>query len=213
MSELQDFPRIVFASRAALRKWLRTHHETAGTFWLVIYKKHVTGKHVPYDHVVEELLCFGWVDARTNRLDDDRTMLLVAPRKPGSTWSASNKERVGRLAEAGLMQPAGQAKIDAARKDGSWTFLDDVEKLVVPDDLARALARNQQAKSNFDAFNKAAKKIILLWIKTAKREQTRAGRVSETVRLAAKNLKAAHPEARGKQAQGPGSKARSGSPA
>ena len=95
------------------------------------------------------------------------------------------------------MQPAGQAKIDAARKDGSWTFLDEVEKLVVPDDLARALARNRKAKCNFEAFNKAAKKIILLWIKTAKREETRAGRVSETVRLAEKNLKAAHPEARG----------------
>ena len=198
MSKLQDFPRIEFASRAALRNWLRTHHEPADTFWLVTYKKHVTGKHVPYDHVVEELLCFGWVDARTKRLDDDRTMLLVAPRKPGSTWSASNKERVGRIAEAGLMQPAGQAKIDAARKDGSWTFLDDVEKLAIPDDLARALARKRPAKSNFEAFNKAAKKVILLWIKTAKRDETRAGRVCETVRLAAKNLKAAHPEARGK---------------
>ena len=197
MSKLQDFPRIEFPSRAALHNWLRTHHETADTFWLVTCKKHVTGKHVPYDQVVEELLCFGWVDARTNRLDDDRTMLLVAPRKPGSTWSESNKKRVRRLAGAGLMQPAGQAKIDAARKDGSWTFLDDVEKLVVPDDLARALARNRKAKNNFDAFNSSAKKVILLWIKTAKREETRAGRVSETVRLAEKNLKAAHPEARG----------------
>ena len=95
------------------------------------------------------------------------------------------------------MQPAGQAKIDAAKKDGSWTFLDDVEKLFIPEDLAQALARNKPAKSNFEAFNKAAKKVILLWIKTAKREETRARRVSETVRLAEKNLKAAHPEARG----------------
>jgi uncharacterized protein YdeI (YjbR/CyaY-like superfamily) len=124
-------------------------------------------------------------------------MLLVAPRKPGSTWSASNKKRVARLAAEGLMTPAGQAKIDGARKDGSWSFLDDIEKLLVPDDLAAALARNRRARSNFDAFTPSARKIILLWIKTAKRDHTRAKRISETVRLAARNIKAAHPEAQG----------------
>ena len=109
MSKLQDFPRIEFPSRAALRKWLRTNHESADTFWLVTYKKHVTGKHLPYDHVVEELLCFGWVDARTNRLDDDRSMLLVAPRKPGSTWSA---------AEQGTRRAACRSRPHAACRAG-----------------------------------------------------------------------------------------------
>ena len=192
-----EFPKIEFKSRATLRKWLRANHDSANTFWLVTYKKHVQKHYVPYGDVIEELLCYGWVDTRTNRLDDDRTMLLVAPRKPGSTWSASNKKRVAKLVKAKLMTQAGKAKVDAAKKDGSWTFLDDVEKLIVPDDLARAFAKNKRAKKNFDAFNGAAKKVILLWIKTAKREETRVKRVSETVRLAAKNLKAAHPEARG----------------
>lgn len=192
-----EFPSIEFRSREALRRWLEEHHATAGTFRLVTYKKHVPEYYIAYGDVVEELLCYGWIDTRTNRLDDDRTMLLVAPRKPRNTWSASNKQRVARLRKSGRMTPAGQAKVDAAKKDGSWTFLDDIEKLVVPDDLAAALNRNKRAKRNFEAFNGSARKVILLWIKTAKQDKTRQKRVSETVRLAAKNLKAAHPEASG----------------
>lgn len=197
MGKLVNFPHIEFRSRSKLRRWLDANHTTADRFWLVTYKKHVTEHYVPYDDIVEELLCYGWVDARTRRVDDERTMLLVAPRKSGSTWSASNKKRVARLIKKGLMRPAGQAKVDVAKKDGSWTFLDDIEKLVVPVDLATAMQKNKRAKRNFEAFNASAKKVILFWIKTAKRDETRRNRISETVRLAAKNLKAAHPEAQG----------------
>jgi uncharacterized protein YdeI (YjbR/CyaY-like superfamily) len=196
MSRPPDFPKIEFSSRGALRRWLAHHHKSASTHWLVTYKKHVRDRYLAYGDIVEELLCFGWIDGRTRRLDDDRTMLLVAPRKTGSTWSASNKRRVVRLAKEGRMTASGQAKVDAAKEDGSWTFLDDIDRLLVPDDLATALAKNERAKRNFAAFNDAAKKVILLWIKTAKRDETRARRIRETVRLAAMNVKAAHPEAR-----------------
>ncbi len=197
MGTLDDSPRIEFRSRQAIRDWLAENHATAGAFWLVTFKKHVAQHYVPYGEVVEELLCFGWVDSRTRRVDDDRTMILASPRKPGSTWSASNKQRVADLGKAGLMTPAGTSKVEAAKKDGSWTYLDDIENLVVPDDLAAALARNKRAGANFEAFNAAAKKVILMWLKTAKRDETRSKRVRETVRLAAKNIKAAHPEAHG----------------
>lgn len=192
-----DLPRIEFRSRGALRRWLEDNHDTADSFWLVTFKKHVAEYYLPYDAVVEELLCFGWIDARTNRVDEDRTMLLVAPRKPRSTWSAANKKRIRALTQAGLMMPAGQAKVDAARKDGSWGFLDDVESLQVPPDLMQAFTSDARARRNYDAFNASAKKVILLWIKSAKQPETRARRIRETVRLAAKNIKAAHPEARG----------------
>ena len=196
MSSESEYPKIEFRSREALRRWLETNHDISSAFWLVTYKKHVTKYYIPYAEVVEELLCFGWIDARTRRLDEDRTMLLVVPRNVGSTWSASNKKRVAKLSRQGLMTRAGQAKIDTAKADGSWTFLDDVENLVVPDDLAEALGKNKRARKNFQSFNASSKKVILLWIKTAKRAETRAKRIRETVRLAAKNLKAAHPEAR-----------------
>lgn len=96
------------------------------------------------------------------------------------------------------MTSFGQQKIDAAKRDGSWSFLDDIENLVIPEDLDAALGANRTAKQNFDAFNDSAKKVILLWIKTANREATRSKRVSDTVRLAAMGLKAAHPEAQGR---------------
>lgn len=197
MSEINDLPRREFCSRADLRDWLDANHKTEDTFWLVSFKKHVTDRYIPYGEIVEELLCYGWIDTRTRRLDEDRTMYLVAPRKPGSTWSASNKKRVGKLEKTGHMTQAGRDKIRAAKKDGSWTYLDDIEKLVIPQDLADALSANKIAQKKFEAFNKSAKKVILLWIKTAKRSETRANRVNETVRLAAKGLKAAHPEAKG----------------
>ena len=193
-----DFPRVEFRSRQEIRDWLEANHEIATTIWLVTFKKHAATKYVPYGDVVEELLCYGWIDTRTRRLDQDRTMLLAAPRKPGSTWSAANKKRITKLERAGLMTEAGREKIDAARRDGSWNYLDDIENLVIPDDLASALNQNDTARRAFDGFNKSAKKVILLWIKTAKRSDTRAKRVRETVRLATKGLKAAHPEARGK---------------
>jgi uncharacterized protein YdeI (YjbR/CyaY-like superfamily) len=196
MSTKRDFPKREFERRQELRDWLDANHAIADTFWLVSFKRHVADRCVPYGDIVEELLCYGWIDTRTRRLDEDRTMYLVAPRKPGSTWSASNKERVAKLEKAGLMTQEGRRKIDAAKRDGSWSYLDDIENLVIPGDLASALQENKKAQESFDSFNKSAKKVILLWIKTAKRAETRANRVSETVRLAAKGLKAAHPEAR-----------------
>lgn len=197
VSDTSDFPKREFRSRRELRDWLDANHAVAETFWLVCFKKHVADRYVPYGDIVEELLCYGWIDTRTRRLDEDRTMYLVAPRKPGSSWSASNKKRVATLEKNGRMTPAGRRKIDAAMRDGSWTFLDDIENTVIPDDLARALSKNKSALRNFSAFNKSAKKVILLWLKTAKRSDTRAKRIADIVRLAAKGLKAAHPEARG----------------
>ena len=195
---IADLEQIEFTSRAELRRWLEDNYQAAVAFWLVSYKKHCADNYIPYGDIVEELLCFGWIDSRTRRLDDDRTMLLVSPRKGGSTWSAANKTRLKRLRKAGLLTSLAEAQIAEAKKDRSWYFLDDIEKLVIPDDLQRALDRNRRARDHFMAFASAAKKVILLWIKTAKRAETREQRVREVVRLAAMNVKAAHPEARGR---------------
>ena len=103
------------------------------------------GPRISYEESVEQALCFGWVDSKGRSLDAERTMLWFAPRKRGSGWARTNKERIERLAAAGLMAPAGHAVIDAAKADGSWTLLDDVENLVVPDDLAAAFAAHPPA--------------------------------------------------------------------
>jgi uncharacterized protein YdeI (YjbR/CyaY-like superfamily) len=119
--------------------------------------------------------------------------LYFSPRKPKSDWSALNKRRVASLLERGLMTPAGQSKIDAAKRDGSWTTLDAFERLEVPGDLAKALKANPKAKTHFDAFPPGARKQILYWVGSAKRPETRAKRVAEAVRLAAENVRANQP--------------------
>jgi uncharacterized protein YdeI (YjbR/CyaY-like superfamily) len=177
-------------TRAAWREWLAANHALVDGVWLISYKK-ATGKPaLTYDEAVEEALCFGWVDSKPAKLDDERAMLYFAPRKGRSGWSRPNKERVERLIAAGLIAPAGQAKIDAAIADGSWTMLDAVENLETPPDLAAALDSYPAARANFEAFPRSARRGILEWIVQAKTPATRAKRIDETARLAQDNIRA-----------------------
>jgi uncharacterized protein YdeI (YjbR/CyaY-like superfamily) len=173
--------------RAAWRRWLTRHRARDGGVWLVIHKKASRSGSLSYEDAVLEALCFGWIDSTANRLDDDTYKLWVAPRKPKGVWSAINKERVVRLIDAGLMQPAGLAAIEAAKGNGAWTALDRSDALVMPDDLAEALAANPDAARHFEAFPPSTKKQVYFWIENAKRPETRARRVAETATQAAEN--------------------------
>lgn len=175
---------------AEWRAWLELHHTQPNGVWLISYKQ-ATGKpRVTYDEAVEEALCWGWIDSKPNKLDDERTMLWFAPRKAGTGWSKPNKERAEKLINVGRMAPAGLAKIDAAKEDGSWNALDGVEALGIPPDLAQAFAANPTAQQYWDAFPRSAKRGILEWISNAKKPETRAKRIEETVTLAADNKRA-----------------------
>jgi uncharacterized protein YdeI (YjbR/CyaY-like superfamily) len=183
-------PQIEVVSRSQLRAWLAANHAESGSIWLVTWKKHTPDRHITYNEIVEEALCFGWVDSLPRKLDAERTMLLLSRRKSGSAWSAANKERVERLLADGKMEPAGLAAVEAAMADGSWSFLDDVERLDVPADLAEALSNHVEAATNFAAFPRSIRRGILEWIKQAKRAETRARRIAETARLASQNRRA-----------------------
>jgi uncharacterized protein YdeI (YjbR/CyaY-like superfamily) len=172
------------------RDWLATHHTRPEGVWLVIWKKATGRQAMDYDTQVEEALAWGWVDSKTNALDETRSMLWFAPRKPGTGWSRPNKQRIERLMATGRLQPAGRAKVEAAQADGSWAKLDAVEDLVVPPDLAAALAGWPDAARHFDAFPRSAKRGILEWITQARRPETRAARLAETARLAQDNQRA-----------------------
>lgn len=177
-------------TRAAWREWLKKNHQRTEGVWLISYKK-ATGKpRIEYDDAVEEALCFGWVDSKPGKLDEERTMLYFAPRKSGSGWAKSNKQRVEKLLAAGLMAPAGLAKVEAARKDSSWSALDEVEELTIPPDLEKALAEYGQARDHFDAFPRSVRRGILEWIARAISLPTRARRIEETARLAQNNIRA-----------------------
>ena len=177
-------------TREEWRAWLEEHHERDEGVWLVRYKKGSGKPTFSYDEAVEEAICFGWVDSLPRKLDAERSMLYFAPRKPGSGWSRANKQRVARMTAAGKMASAGFAKVEAARADGSWSALDDIENLVVPDDLRAALDAHPPAAERFEAFPRSAKRGILEWIASAKKAETRARRIQETARLAAENIRA-----------------------
>lgn len=178
--------------RAAWRRWLSSHHRGAAV-WLVIHKKGSRSGSLVYEDAVLEALCFGWIDSKANSLDDERYRLWMAPRKPKSVWSAVNKQRIDSLLDAGLITTAGLATIEAAKADGSWNALDRSDALEVPDDLIEAFERHAGSRANWDGFPPSARKQILWWIYSAKREETRATRVERTASLAARNERANQP--------------------
>ncbi|MEL7238512.1 MAG: YdeI/OmpD-associated family protein [Planctomycetota bacterium] len=187
MAKQDDFEHVEVTSRAGWRAWLEANHTQAESIWLVTYKKAAGEKYVPFGDIVEEAICFGWIDSRVGKVDALRSRCIVAPRRTASAWSAVNKKIVAKMTKAGLMQPAGLAKIAAAKKNGMWTFLDDVEAGVIPDDLAVAFRKHRGARSNFDAFPRSTRRATLEWIKTAKKTETRAKRIAETAAKSAQN--------------------------
>ena len=181
---------VLVTSRAQWRAWLAEHHATSGPIWLVTYKKASGKPRVTYDEIVEEALCFGWIDSRSGAVDDERSKLWLTKRRRGSEWSRLNKQRVQRLSAEGLIAPPGLQVIEAAQADGSWSALDEVEDGVVPDDLAEALVAMPPASTEWEAFSASTRRGILQWIASAKRPETRAKRVAETAELASRGLKA-----------------------
>ena len=179
-------------SRAAWRRWLQKNHGRPEGIWLVLDKKSAGTPRMTYDDAVEEALCFGWIDGKVNTLDEMRRKIWISPRKPTSGWARTNKVRIERLRESGLMTPAGEAVIAAAMGNGTWTMFDGAEALEVPADLAAAFERYPNAAANFDAFSRSAKFGYLAWIAMAKRPETRAKRIEESARLAGENIRSRH---------------------
>ena len=188
-SKLDSLGEVQPADRAAWRRWLAKHHATSPGIWLIFEKKSAGADRLPYVDAVEEALCFGWIDSLTRSIDDRRYRQLYTPRKPRSAWSRPNKERVARLIEGGLMQPAGLAAIDLAKKNGMWTVYDGVDALEMPPDLAAAFRRNAAARRNYDAMSASVRKAYLYWVLNAKRPETRKRRIADVVARAARNQK------------------------
>ena len=173
--------------RYAWRKWLEQKHDFSRGAWLIIPKKGSDKKGVSLEDAVEEALCFGWIDSRLNVIDTKSYKLLFTPRKPGSTWSKINKQRVEKLIRKGLMTSEGLKKIEDAKRDGSWNSLDSIEELGLPEDLRKALATNKNAQQNFKFFSNSSKKQVLWWIESAKTPETRLKRIRQTISMTEKN--------------------------
>ncbi len=180
-------------NQAAWRKWLEKNHSKETAVWLIIYKKETGIPSIYYPEAVDEALCFGWIDSKPNKRDEESYYQFFAKRNPKSKWSKVNKEKVERLIKTGKMHHSGLSMIELAKKFGTWEALNEVENIIIPPDLEAALKKNPLAKNNFNAFSRSSKRGILEWILNAKKAETREKRIQETVMLAAKNLKANHP--------------------
>ncbi|MEM9953190.1 MAG: YdeI/OmpD-associated family protein [Chloroflexota bacterium] len=188
MPKQDDLQKVEVKSAQALRDWLEANHAQEESIWLVTYKKHMGDNYVSRDEVLDEILCFGWIDGRRKVLDDERTMQLLSPRKT-QHWAKSYKERVAKLTEQGKMHESGIRSVEEGKVSGLWNFMDDVDALIVPDDLAEALAKNQDAETYFEAVAPSYKRNVLRWIKLAKTDKTRQKRIDKTVSTSAKGEK------------------------
>jgi uncharacterized protein YdeI (YjbR/CyaY-like superfamily) len=180
-----DLPVLAFADRAAFEKWL-AENETAPGVYVKLAKKGAGVPSVTYAELVESALCFGWIDGRSNRLDDRFYLQRMTPRRAKSVWSRKNVTAVEALTEAGRMRPAGLAAVEAAKADGRWErAYAGSATITVPDDLAEALAAEPAARQAFEALDGTNRYAVLFRVHTAGTPATRARRIAAAVQLLA----------------------------
>lgn len=174
--------RRLFKSRGEWRAWLAKHHDKEKEIWLVYYKKGSGKKSIAYPEALDEALCYGWIDSIVKKLDNEKYTQRYTPRNPRSLWSAANKGHVARLIREGRMTDHGLSKIEAAKRNGSWTRLDAIDRdRETPRDLLDAMARDPKAGACFEKMPPSSKKLYAFWVDSAKRPETRARRIAETL--------------------------------
>jgi len=180
----------LFNNRNEWRKWLEKNHSTKHGLWLIHYKKESNKKSVSHPDAVEEALCFGWIDSKLKRIDEERYILRYTPRKRKSVWSKINKDTAEKMIHLGKMTEAGLEKIKIAKKQGLWnTAYTNLKKDRIPSDLKKALLKNKEAWNNFNNFANSYRNSYIGWIKSAKSDITRINRIDEVVRRSIENIK------------------------
>jgi len=190
MKKMKTYEEIEPKARRDWRLWLKNNHRQEESVWVIIHKKSSPKSNLSISDVVEEALCFGWIDSVPNKVDEFKFKLLLSPRKPNSVWSALNKKRIKNLISKKLMTKAGLEKIKTAKNNGSWSKLDSSDRLEIPKTLLAKLKMNKCATVFFESISPSSKRAILEWINLAKTEKTREKRINATVALAAKGIRA-----------------------
>lgn len=176
-------------NRKDWRKWLELNHKRKDAVWLIFYKTKSPNHNLSWSESVDEALCFGWIDSTKKAIDKEKYIQYFSKRKAKSNWSKVNKDKVKTLIDQGRMTEEGYKSIEVAKENGSWTILDGVEALVIPEDLKREFASYKGSMEFFDSLSKSVKKGLLYWVISAKRKETRQKRISEVAENASNNLK------------------------
>ncbi|MBO6794403.1 MAG: YdeI/OmpD-associated family protein [Balneolaceae bacterium] len=188
MIKTENFDKVEISSQEELRSWLMNNHLQSESVWLVTYKKSEPDKYVSRWEVLDELICFGWIDGIRRKLDDKRTMQLISQRKV-EHWARTYKERAAKLIDQGKMHQSGLKTIEDSKSNGLWTFMDDVDNLIIPKDLSEELSKLDGAADFFQSINDSSKRFVLRWIKLAKTDKTRQNRIKKITELSSKGEK------------------------
>jgi uncharacterized protein YdeI (YjbR/CyaY-like superfamily) len=187
---IMEKPELYFPRDVEWREWLEIYHEsTPQGVHLVFYKLETGLATMRWEEAVKVALCFGWIDGVVKSLGNGKRIQYFCPRRPKSGWSALNKQYLEELDTMGLLHSSGRARIEMAKRDGSWTKLDAIERLEVPAELMTAFAHNELAFSNFQAFSRGYRKSYIRWVHEAVRPETRARRVAMVISLCERNIK------------------------
>jgi uncharacterized protein YdeI (YjbR/CyaY-like superfamily) len=184
---MDNVPHFYAADRKSWRTWLEKNHETENAVWLVFDKG--PGRTMTWQDIVEEALCFGWIDSRPGKVSETQSKIYISKRKPKSVRSKINKQNVEKLISQGSMSPSGLRSIEVAKQNGSWNALDLSDNLIYPKELKSLFDTNSSAKTNFEKFPNGSKRNILQWIYDAKTEATRLKRVEQTIEAAKVNIR------------------------
>ena len=174
---------LYFKNKNEWRKWLEANHKNIKEVWLVHHKKSSSKKSINHIEAVEEALCFGWIDSKLKKIDEERFILKYSPRKPKSVWSRINKEKAEAMIISGKMTQAGLEKIEEAKKHGIWdTAYTNKVKERIPSDLKQALLEDDKAWDAFQHFANSYRNMYCGWVKAAKTKETRQKRIAEVVK-------------------------------
>lgn len=180
---------LYFKNTVEWRAWLVENHDTSTGIYLIFYKVSSAKESMRWEEAVKEALCFGWIDSTVKKLDDERRRQYFCQRNPKSVWSKLNKTYIVELIAENKMHESGSLKMIAAIKDGSWTALDNVENLIVPENLQQAFDKHPKAYENYKGFSPSYRKGYLYWLNQAKREATKEKRITEIIKLCEVNVK------------------------
>ena len=180
---------LYFKNAQEWREWLHDNHHSSKGVYLIFYKVSSQAESMRWEDAVQVAICYGWIDSTVKRLDDERRRQMFTPRKDKSVWSKLNKTYIEKLIANNLMHESGLKKIETAKQNGSWTTLDGVENLEMPNDLVSAFAKNKKALNNYNSFSPSYRKSYLYWLNQAKREETRTSRIAQIISFCEQNIK------------------------